>query len=144
MIRDNFMFALFNISILNYIILLYFFYINLEYNIFNFLINDFALCNLIWVYNVNTNSLVEGSPFKTKSSCARIVPIERHTISSYLDNDKIFKYQWIFSSSPLDLDYLSKFNTLSIIQESLVSNNNSLIGVKNSISKNVLPLSSES
>jgi hypothetical protein len=50
--------------------------------------NESALLSLIWVYNVDSQSLVEGPPFKTKSSCARELSIDRHSISSYLDSGK--------------------------------------------------------
>lgn len=64
--------------------------------------NESALLSFIWVYNVDFQSLVKGSPFKTKSSCARELSIDRHSISSYLDSGKIFKHQWIFRSTPLE------------------------------------------
>lgn len=78
--------------------------------------------SMIWVYNVDTKSLVEGAPFKTKSSCARALSIDRHTISSYIDSNKILKHQWVFSSVPLDLDTLFKFDIPSTVWEALVGN----------------------
>jgi hypothetical protein len=48
---------------------IYFFLIALFFMVFNqsfiqdIYNNDISLYNLIWVYNINTKSLVEGSPF---------------------------------------------------------------------------------
>ena len=47
--------------------------------------NESVLFSLIWVYNVNTKSLVEGAPFKTKAECSRAIPILSKTIKTPLE-----------------------------------------------------------
>jgi LAGLIDADG DNA endonuclease family/Proton-conducting membrane transporter/NADH-Ubiquinone oxidoreductase (complex I), chain 5 N-terminus/NUMOD1 domain len=64
---------------------------------------------LIWVYNINNLSLVRGAPFKTKTECAKILHINRSTVAAYLNSDKLFNYKWIFNSSVLSKEELSKW-----------------------------------
>lgn len=84
--------------------------------------NDFVLCNLIWVYNVNTQSLVEGAPFKTKTECAKTLSINPRTINSHLDKDKVLHHKWVFSSSVLDKESLSKWCVPLSVWEAMVGN----------------------
>lgn len=42
-----------------------------------------------------------GAPFKTKTECANILQINRSTVATYLDADKLFHNKWIFSSISL-------------------------------------------
>jgi Proton-conducting membrane transporter/NADH-Ubiquinone oxidoreductase (complex I), chain 5 N-terminus/NUMOD1 domain len=65
--------------------------------------------SLIWVYDINKQTLVENAPFSSKSACAKALSINRHTIASYLDKDKILNHKWIFSFNPLDIESLSKW-----------------------------------
>ena len=52
---------------------------------------------LIWVYNINDFSLIQGAPFNSNSDCARNLKISRETVSTYLDINKPFANKWIFS-----------------------------------------------
>lgn len=68
----------------------------------------------IWVYDIvklsdNKDCLVKGAPFKTKTECANILKTTRNTITLYLDSNNIFNNKWIFSSSELSKEQLSKF-----------------------------------
>ena len=63
---------------------------------------------LIWVYDIKDLSLVRGAPFKTKTDCANILCISRSTVAAYLNSDKIFKSKWIFNSTVLSKEELSK------------------------------------
>jgi len=109
------------------------------YFTFYFEINDSywesVILSGIWVYNVNTNSLVEGALFKSKAECSRIIPIHSRIIASYLDKDLAFKSTWVFSSSPLNLESLAKYCISSALWETLVGNllgDGSLIKTSNS------------
>lgn len=53
--------------------------------------------SLIWVYNINSQSIVEEAPFDNKSVCAKALGINRHTVANYLDQDKVLNHKWIFS-----------------------------------------------
>ncbi len=79
---------------------------------------------LIWVYDVtdlsrNLQGLVKGAPFKTKSECANILQISRNTVTAYLDKGKLFNNKWIFSSTTLSKEELSKWVVPSEIWEIL-------------------------
>lgn len=68
----------------------------------------------IWVYDFtklsyNENCLVKGAPFKTKTGCANVLKTTRNSVRLYLDSYKIFNNKWIFSSSELSKEQLSKF-----------------------------------
>jgi hypothetical protein len=76
--------------------------------------------SLIWVYDVNSQTLVENAPFISKFNCAKALNINRHTVSSYLDKDKVLNYKWIFSSTPIDLENLSKWFIEPTVWEALV------------------------
>ena len=78
----------------------------------------------VWVYDItklsdNHNCLVEGAPFKTKTECAEILKTTRKSVTLYLDSDKIFNNKWIFSSTALSKDELSKWVVPSKIWEIL-------------------------
>jgi LAGLIDADG DNA endonuclease family/Proton-conducting membrane transporter/NUMOD1 domain len=64
---------------------------------------------IIWVYNINDLSLVRGAPFKTKTECAKILCISRSTVAAYLNKNKLFNSKWIFNSSILSKEELSKW-----------------------------------
>ena len=64
---------------------------------------------LIWVYNINNLLLVKGAPFKTKTECAALLHINRRSVAVYLDSDKLFKNELIFSSTALSKEQLSKW-----------------------------------
>lgn len=76
--------------------------------------------SLIWVYNINLQTLVENAPFISKSACAKALNINRHTVASYLDKDKILNHKWLFSSSPIEIENLSKWLINSTVWEALV------------------------
>jgi len=38
-------------------------------------------------------SLIKEAPFKTKTECARVLQMNRSTITKYLDSDKLFNYK---------------------------------------------------
>lgn len=61
---------------------------------------------MIWVYDIKDLSLVNDTPFKTKSECAKSLKISRTTVTVYLDVNKLFKNKWIFSSFPLSNEAL--------------------------------------
>ncbi len=64
----------------------------------------------IWVYDIiNSSSLIPGSPFITKTDCANKLGINRATIRSYLDTDKLYDNKWLFSSTSLTEEELSKW-----------------------------------
>jgi len=89
----------------------------------------------IWIYNINTNSLIEGALFKFKAECSRIISIHPRTITSYLDKDLALKSTWVFSSSPLNLESLVKYCISSALWGTLVGNllgDGSLIKTHNS------------
>ncbi len=65
---------------------------------------------LIWVYDIiNSSSLIAGSPFITKTDCANKLGINRATVRSYLDGDKLYHNKWLFSSTSLTEEELSKW-----------------------------------
>ena len=64
---------------------------------------------LIRVYDINNLSLIEGARFKTKSECAKVLNINRSTITAYLDAEKLYKNKLIFSSTVLSKQELSKW-----------------------------------
>lgn len=76
--------------------------------------------SLIWVYNVISQSIVEQAPFISKSACAKALGINRHTVASYLDQDKVLKHKWVFSSTPLNKQDLSKWLIKPILFEAMV------------------------
>ncbi len=64
---------------------------------------------LIWVYDIiNSSSLIAGS-FITKTDCANKLGINRATVRSYLDGDKLYHNKWLFSSTSLTEEELSKW-----------------------------------
>ena len=64
----------------------------------------------VWVYDIiNSSSLIQGSPFTTKTDCANKLGINRATIRSYLDTDKLYDNKWLFSSTSLTEEELSKW-----------------------------------
>ena len=64
----------------------------------------------IWVYDIiNSSSLIPGSPFITKTDCANKLGINRATIRSYLDTDKLCDNKWLFNSTSLTEEELSKW-----------------------------------
>ena len=63
----------------------------------------------VWVYDVNSSSLVAGSPFLTKVDCAKKLGIGRSSVQSYFDADKVFHNKWLFSSTSLTKEVLSKW-----------------------------------
>lgn len=65
---------------------------------------------LIWVYDIiNSSSLIAGSPFVTKTDCANKLDIHRATVRSYLDAHKLYDNKWLFSSTSLTGEELSKW-----------------------------------
>ena len=65
---------------------------------------------LIWVYDIiNSSSLIAGSPFVTKTDCANKLDINRATVRSYLDAHKLYDNKWLFSSTSLTGEELSKW-----------------------------------
>lgn len=65
---------------------------------------------LIWVYDIiNSSSLIAGSPFITKTDCANKLDINRATVRSYLDAHKLYDNKWLFSSTSLTEEELSKW-----------------------------------
>jgi len=52
---------------------------------------------------------VKGSPFYTKTDCAKFLGINRGTVIIYLNSDKVYKYKWIFSTTILSSDEFSKW-----------------------------------
>jgi LAGLIDADG DNA endonuclease family/Proton-conducting membrane transporter len=72
---------------------------------------------LIWVYVIDDLSLIKEAPFKTKTECASILHINRSTVASYLDSNKLFNNKWIFSSTALSKEELSKWLISSKIMD---------------------------
>lgn len=77
---------------------------------------------LILVYDINNLSrssqgLVKGAPFKTKLECAHVLQINRSTVAAYLDTGKLYDNKWIFSSTLLSKDVLSKWVVPSKVWE---------------------------
>ena len=65
---------------------------------------------LIWVYDIiNSSSLIAGSLFVTKTDCANKLDINRATVRSYLDAHKLYDNKWLFSSTTLTGEELSKW-----------------------------------
>lgn len=62
-------------------------------------------------------SLVIGAPFKTKSECAKVLGINRSSVAAYLDADKLFKNKWIFSTTVLSKQEISKWVVPSEVWE---------------------------
>lgn len=54
--------------------------------------------------------MVTGAPFKTKTECANVLQINRSSVAAYLNSNKIFKYKWIFNSTILSKEELSKWS----------------------------------
>ena len=67
--------------------------------------------NYIWVYNIEDLSLINGLPFKTKTECANNLKISRTTVSTYLDSNEPLKKKLIFSSFPLNQEFLLKLQS---------------------------------
>lgn len=65
--------------------------------------------SFIWVYDIKDLSLINNTPFKTKSECAKNLNISRTTVTVYLDANKLFKNKWIFSSFALSHETLSSY-----------------------------------
>lgn len=61
--------------------------------------------------------LVKGAPFKTKLECANVLQINRSTVAVYLDTGKLFNNKWIFSSTVLSKEVLSKWVVPSKVWE---------------------------
>ena len=76
--------------------------------------------SLIWVYLIDDLSLVKEAPFKTKTECANILHINRSTVASYLDSDKLYDNKWIFSSTVLSKEELSKWSIPSKIMDIII------------------------
>jgi hypothetical protein len=76
--------------------------------------------SLIWVYNIISQSIIEEAPFANKSVCAKALGINRHTVANYLDQDKVLNHKWIFSSTPLNNQDLSKWLIKPIILDAIV------------------------
>ena len=76
---------------------------------------------LIWVYDItklsDNGGLVSGTPFKTKTMCAKVLKTTRNTVTLYLDSKKIFNNKWIFSSIELSKEQLSKYLIPSTVWE---------------------------
>ncbi len=127
-------------SRLNFILIIamnYFLYVCIL-NLFSFIIknknfsyNNYSSINnlsegtskkkpLIWVYNIDNLSLIKGAPFKTKTECANVLHINRSTVATYLDSDKLFKNKWIFSSVIISKERLSKWIIPSKVMEILI------------------------
>lgn len=53
--------------------------------------------------------MVKGAPFKTKTECAKTLHINRSTVAAYLNTYKIFNNKWIFNSTILSKEELSKW-----------------------------------
>lgn len=65
---------------------------------------------LIRVYDIiNSSSLMAGSPFVTKTDCANKLDINRAAVRSYLDAHKLYDNKWLFSSTSLTEEELSKW-----------------------------------
>lgn len=75
--------------------------------------------SFIWVYDINLQALVKQAPFISKSSCAKALKIDRHTVTSYLDKDKVLNQKWIFSSRPLGVEDFSKWTINPTVWEAL-------------------------
>jgi hypothetical protein len=75
----------------------------------------------IWVYDINSLSLVKGAPFKNKSICGTTLGINRHSVANYLDTEKVFNNKWIFSSSILRTEELSKWVISTTVKDALVA-----------------------
>ena len=76
--------------------------------------------SLIWVYDINSQTLVENTPFISKSNCAQALNINRHTVASYLDKDKVLNHKWIFSTNQISIENLSKWLIEPTVWEALV------------------------
>lgn len=81
-----------------------------------------SIKSIIWVYDItnslgNQQGLVKGAPFRTKSECANILQIRRNTVRAYLDKEKLFNNKWIFSSTILSKQELSKWVISSKVWE---------------------------
>lgn len=57
------------------------------------------------VYDIVTQTLVEGAPFINKSVCGKALGINRHTVAKYLDQDKVLNNKWVFNTiNSIDLE----------------------------------------
>jgi hypothetical protein len=66
--------------------------------------------SLIWVYDIRDLSLLDKAPFSSKTECAIELHINRNTVRTYLDKDKILFNKWLFSSSSKSIHDLSKWS----------------------------------
>lgn len=66
--------------------------------------------NYIWVYDINTLELINNEPYISKSECSRDLNITRGTIRKYIDDNKLYKYKYIFSYKELTKDELLSYN----------------------------------
>lgn len=66
--------------------------------------------NYIWVYDINTLELINNEPYISKSECSRDLNITRGTIRKYIDDNKLYKYKYIFSYKELSKDELLSYN----------------------------------
>lgn len=66
--------------------------------------------NYIWVYDINTLELINNEPYISKSECSRDLNITRGTIRKYIDDNKLYKYKYIFSYKELSKDELLLYN----------------------------------
>lgn len=79
---------------------------------------------LIWVYDIiDSSSLTAGSPFITKTDCANKLVVNRATVRSYLDADKLYDNKWLFSSTSLSEEQLSKWVIPDSVWETVMLRN---------------------
>lgn len=63
----------------------------------------------IWVYDIQKLDKFSPLIFNSISEAAKIVHIHRATISKYLDSNLVYNSKYVFSTSILDREFLSRF-----------------------------------
>ena len=63
----------------------------------------------LWVYNIQELDKLYSLTFNSIPEAAKILHIHRATISKYLDSNLVYKGKYVFSTSLLHKDFLSKF-----------------------------------
>ena len=67
----------------------------------------------IWVYNINTQELINNKPYISKSECSRDLGVNRGSILKYINSGEIFKYKYLFSYKELTKEELLSYKIIS-------------------------------
>nr|YP_008475182.1 hypothetical protein [Candida labiduridarum]AGS44490.1 hypothetical protein [Candida labiduridarum] len=63
---------------------------------------------MIWIYDIINMKLL--NEYNSITECSRRINISRNTITKYLNNNKIYKYKYLFSYKLLNNNELNKYN----------------------------------